>query len=45
MPDRTPTRKLLTADAKPAFVPNRFRDPLYHVEDDALDESVVFDVV
>ena len=40
MPDRTPTRKLLAADAKPAFVPNRFREPLYHVEDDALDESV-----
>lgn len=36
----SPTRKLMAAEATPAFVPNRFREPLYHVEDDALDERV-----
>lgn len=37
--ESTPTRKLLAADAAPAFVPNRFRDPLYHVEDGAMGET------
>ena len=42
--DKSPTQKLMAAEATPAFVPNRFRDPLYHVEDDALDESVASNI-
>lgn len=39
--DSSATRKMLTTiGPKAPVVPNRFRDPIYHVDDDVLDESV-----
>jgi hypothetical protein len=38
--DETPTRRLMRMDPNPPAVPNRFREALLHVADDALDESV-----
>ena len=36
---KSATRELLAAEPSPAFVPNRFREPLYHVEENAMGED------
>ena len=40
----SPTRKALAAEALPPVVPNRFREPIYHVEDDAVDTGAAEDL-
>lgn len=37
--DETPTRKLMQMSPKPAAVPNRFREALVHISEDAIDEN------
>lgn len=37
----SPTRKMLKAESLPPFVPNRFREPIYHVENDLLEAEAV----
>tara|TARA_R110000782_G_scaffold253743_1_gene341928 strand:- start:9951 stop:10649 length:699 start_codon:yes stop_codon:yes gene_type:complete len=36
MSDSSPTRDILKAEPRPAFVPNRFREAIYHEIDDAM---------